>query len=52
MVRSDLQILSACTVELYFHSRFGSYSLWRTLLPVKYIYKSTAPMSPMTSKEI
>ena len=42
-VRS-VQSLSACTVQLYLHSPYGPYCLYRTSVPVQYSYTSTPPM--------
>jgi hypothetical protein len=37
--------LSAWTVHLYFYSLYWPYSLYRTSVPVKYIYTSTPPIN-------
>ena len=42
-VRS-VQSLSACTVELYLHSPYGPYGLYRASVPVQYSYTSTPPI--------
>ena len=39
-----LQSLSACTVQLYLYSPYGSYRLYRASVPVQYSYTSTPPM--------
>ena len=39
-----LQSLSACTVEINFYSPFGPYGLYRSSVPVQYIYTSSPPM--------
>jgi len=39
-----VQSLSACTVELYLSAPCGPYGLYRTSVPVKYIYTSTPRM--------
>ena len=39
-----VQSLSACTVQLYLYSSYGSYGLYRTSVPVQYSYTSTPPM--------
>ena len=36
-----VQILSACTVELYLYSPYWPYGLYRTSVPVQYSYTST-----------
>ena len=36
-----VQSLSACTVELYLYSPYGTYSLYRASVPVQYSYTST-----------
>jgi len=35
---------NACTVQLYFHSPYGPYGLYRNSVPVQYSYTSTPPM--------
>jgi len=35
--------LSACTVQLYLYSPYGSYGLYRASVPVQYSYTSTPP---------
>ena len=39
-----VQSLSACTVELYLYSLYGSYNLYRASVPVQYSYTSTPPI--------
>jgi len=39
-----VQILSACTVQLYLYSPYGPYGLYRASVPVQYSYTSTPPM--------
>ena len=39
-----VQSLSACTVQLYLYSPYGSYGLYRASVPVQYSYTSTPPM--------
>ena len=39
-----VQSLSACTVELYLYSLYGSYGLYRASVPVQYSYTSTPPI--------
>jgi len=39
-----VQVLSACTVQLYLYSPFGPYGLYRASVPVEYSYNSTSPM--------
>jgi len=36
--------LSACTVELYLHSPYWQYGLYRASVPVQYSYTSTPPI--------
>jgi len=36
--------LSACRLRLYFYSPYWPYSLYRTSVPVQYIYTSTPPI--------
>jgi len=43
-VLRPVQSLSACTVELYLYSPYGSYGLYRESVPVQYSYTSTPPM--------
>jgi len=38
-----LQNLSACTVQLYLYSPYGTYILYRALVPVQYSYTSSPP---------
>jgi len=40
-----VQSLSACTVQLYLYSPYGSYGLYRASVPVQYSYTSTPPMA-------
>jgi len=44
VVRS-VQTLSACTVQLYLYSPYGTYSLYRASVPVQYSYTSTVQYS-------
>ena len=37
-----IQILSACTVQLYLYSPYGPYGLYRSSVPVQYSYTSTS----------
>jgi len=46
-----LQSLSACTVELYLHSLYGPYGLYRASVPVPYSYNSTPSMGRTTFTE-
>jgi len=46
-----LQSLRACTVQLYLHSHYGPYGLYRTSEPVQYSYTSTPPMGSTASTE-
>jgi len=46
-----VQSLRACTVQLYFHSHYGPYGLYRTSEPVQYSYNSTPPMGSTASTE-
>ena len=39
-----VQILRACTVELYLYSPYGPYGLYRASVTVQYSYTSTPPM--------
>ena len=39
-----VQTLSACTVQLYLYSPYGTYGLYRASVPVQYSYTSTPPM--------
>ena len=39
-----VQSLSACRVQLYLHSPYGPYGLYRTSVPVQYSYTPTPPM--------
>jgi len=39
-----VQSLSACKVQLYLYSPYGSYGLYRASVPVQYSYTSTPPM--------
>jgi hypothetical protein len=39
-----VQRLSACTVELYIYCHYGPYGLYKTSVPVHYIYTSTPHM--------
>jgi len=39
-----VQILSACTVQLYLYSPYGPYGLYRASVPVQYSYTPTPPM--------
>ena len=50
-VVQPVQSLSACTVQLYLYSPYGSYSLYRASAPVQYSYTSTPPMGRTASTE-
>jgi len=39
-----VQSLSVCTVQVYFHSPYGPYGLYRSSVLVEYSYTSTPPM--------
>ena len=47
-----VQILSACTVQLYLYSPYGPYGLYRTSVPVQYSYTSTPPMCRKACTEL
>jgi len=46
-----VQSLSACTVQLYLYSPYGSYVLYRASVPVQYSYTSTPPMGRTSCTE-
>jgi len=47
-----VQSLSACTVELYLHTPYRLYGLYRASVPVQYSYTSTPPMCRMACTEL
>ena len=46
-----VQILSACTAELYLYSPYGPYGLYRASVPVHYSYTSTPTMGRTVCKQ-